>query len=92
MTSLDQFRATGIDCADLGEALRDDSLSGTSGRLYLGVLYISRWEDGRHGTAPTNGPTWLLLLGNAEIEGTLLDLEARLYEWASAAGYFEPTA
>jgi hypothetical protein len=83
------FRATGVDCADLGEALRDDCLAGSTGRLYLDSLYIERWEDGRNGIAPPNGPTWLLSLYGDQWDGDLLALEVILHAWAMNEGYGE---
>jgi hypothetical protein len=83
--TLDQFRASGRDCDDLGAALDDarwDLPDGgkARGRLYLDVLYIERimHSEGE----------WSLLLGNDErISNDLPSLEARLYHWALSEGY-----
>jgi hypothetical protein len=83
--TLDQFRASGRDCDDLGAALDDcrwDLLDGgkARGRLYLDVLYIERimHSEGE----------WSLLLGNCEsISNDLPSLEAQLYAWALSEGY-----
>jgi hypothetical protein len=42
--TLDEFRATGVDCEDLGAALDDARWDDVKGRgsLYLGKLYIER--------------------------------------------------
>jgi hypothetical protein len=86
--TLDQFRASGSDCADIGKAVDDVALEGTSGRVYLGALYIERWDDARDGIAPPHGkPTWLLTLENNQYDGDILELEARLFLWAIDSGY-----
>jgi hypothetical protein len=87
--TIDQFRATGVDCDDLGPATGDESVAGSPGRTYLGTLHIERWDDDRHGIAPPNGPTWLLILGSVQRNGALADLEADLYEWARDEGHLE---
>lgn len=90
--TISQFRATGRDVADLGTVISDLQLDGEAGRVYLECLYIKRWEDGRHGIAPANGPTWLVATdGPDETAGELSDLEARLYLWAMANGYGDYT-
>lgn len=92
MMTLDQFRATGRDCDDLGKALSDTSMGETGepirGRLYAGSLYIIRrpesgWIDG-------DQREWDLVIANQEwISDDLPDLEARLYEFALSEGYCE---
>lgn len=82
MMTLDQFRATGTDCADLGETLGDECLAWSPGRIYDSGLYIEHWTDGRSGIAPPHGPTWLLTLFNEQWCGDLADMEQRLYQWA----------
>jgi hypothetical protein len=77
------FRATGRDVADLGAMFDGMDLDGTPGRVYLydGGAYIERWEDGRHGVAPPDGPTWLLTIGRDQYNGGLAKLESLLFDW-----------
>jgi hypothetical protein len=82
--TLDQFRATGRDCDDLGEALGDsrwdDGVGPACGRLYLEALYIER-------AMHSNGEWYLDLGQDGLITNDLPRLEARLYEWAVANDY-----
>lgn len=82
--TLEEFRATGRDVADLGSEIEGMDLEGVSGRVYNGPggLFIERWEDDRFGIAPPNGPTWLLTLYNEQFDGDLADLEEKLFEFA----------
>ena len=83
--TLDEFRATGRDCGDLGAALDDgyweDCSEPARGRLYLGQLWIQRkpaagWPNGRT-------ESWYLLLGREDwLSDDLPRLEALLYEFA----------
>lgn len=76
--TFEQFQATGHDCADIGQKLKDESLQGTEGRIYLSSLYIERWDDPR-------GP-WLTTIENTQPHGTLEAVERELYRWAVSAG------
>lgn len=90
---LADFRASGRDVANLDDAPHhlgcDDA-----GRVYLydGGPFIQRWEDARHGIAPPNGPTWLLIIGNEQHEGDLAKLEEILFDWCEGEGFFEQVA
>lgn len=79
--SLEQFRATRLECANLSDHIGDESLEDEAGFLYVDALYIRKNDD---------GSLWLLL-GRDETTGTLAELEATLYEWALCEGYAEPT-
>jgi hypothetical protein len=91
MMTLEEFRATGQDVHDLGMVLSDSRWEPKTqqGRLYVGCLYIERrpaegWENGDpHG--------WFLSADPHEewLSDDLPRLEALLYEWALANGYFE---
>lgn len=85
------FRATGRDVEDLGTELEGMDLEGQPGRVYLyeGGPWIQRWDDGRNGIAPPNGPTWLLTLENEQHDGDLDKLEALLFDWCGASAYFD---
>lgn len=74
-----EFQATGFDCPDIGEKLKDESLQGSSGRIYCGSLYIEKWNDPR-------GP-WLTMIGREQPCGELVDVEWELYSWARSEGY-----
>jgi hypothetical protein len=87
MTSmtLDQFRATGRDCDDLGTMNDDEGMDGRIGRVYCDVLTIERpnetWPTEARQQCEAEGG-WYLQIGNCEWFGSLADLEARLYEFA----------
>jgi len=85
--TIDQFRASGVDCEDIGAKIPGQDLDGCSGRVYLDTLYIEHWKDGRHGKAPPAGPTWLLTIGNMQHDGALADMELELYRYALAEGH-----
>lgn len=80
--TIDEFRASGVDCDDIGSKISGQDLEACTGRVYLDTLCIERWGDDRHGNAPPNGATWLLTLGNMQHAGALADLELELYRWA----------
>ncbi len=91
--TLDEFRTTGRDCADLGAALDDsyweDAAVPARGRLYLtGRLWIERrpesgWPNG-------SSEEWFLLIGREDwLSDDLPRLEALLYEYALAEGLFD---
>ncbi|MFZ3482200.1 hypothetical protein [Sphingomonas sp. 3-13AW] len=84
--SITEFRETGIYSEDLGLNIPGQDLEGCAGRVYLNALHIEHWKDARHGNAPTDGPTWLLNLGNAQHQGDLAELELELYRWAMTDG------
>jgi hypothetical protein len=83
MMTLEQFAATGRDMKNAAGEV--------TARTYVEVLFIERWEDGRHGIAPPDGiPTWLLTTDGPEQEhGELSTLEPKLYAWACREGYCE---
>jgi ABC-type phosphate transport system substrate-binding protein len=81
--TFEEFQASGVDCADIGAHLKDECLQGVAGRIYLGVLYIERWDDPR-------GP-WLTLIGREEPSGSLETVERALYEFAEGEGYCDTT-
>lgn len=85
--TIDQFRASGVDCEDISTRIPGQDLEGCTGRVYLEGLYIEHWQDGRHGKAPPAGPTWLLTLGNMQHDGNLADMELELYRYALAEGH-----
>lgn len=86
MMTLDQFRATGVECEDLAAALSDDQDLG-AGRIYIGCLYIERTNE--KWLHPENGE-WHLLLGNCEWQtNDLPRLEALLYEYAMSEGFLD---
>ena len=89
MMTLEQFRATGTDTKDIGKAIKDESLMGAEGRIYLDGLYIEHWVDDRSGIAPANGPTWTTTLFTDQPEGTLEAMEEALYEFAKAEGWID---
>lgn len=87
--TIDEFRASGVDCEDIGAKIPGQDLEGCTGRVYLEGLYIEHWKDDRHGKAPPAGPTWLLTLGNMQHEGTLADMELELYRYALSDTHLE---
>ena len=93
-----QFRATRVECDDLGIALGDATLAeqGAAGFLYLskppneqgytGGLYIEN-----AGIDDAGPDIYRLVLGDDEEETTdLAGLERRLYQFAIADGHIEP--
>lgn len=79
VTTLDQFRATGRDCDDLGAAGIDD-MEGRPGRLY------GDEDSGLH--IERDGGEWLLTIANCSWSGALADMEAELYAWALSEHFF----
>jgi hypothetical protein len=75
--TLAQFTATRTACSDLGAATENDDLSGQSGWLYVGCLYIQNL---------CTGAAWTIL-DRDEYTGTLPQLEPLLYAWACREGY-----
>lgn len=93
--TLDEFRATGRDCDNLGKALDDDRWTDDvgRGRLYCDVLYIERrpvngWQN------PAITTEWCLMTdGLSEyLSNDLPRLEALLYEWAVENEYVKVKA
>jgi hypothetical protein len=70
MLTIEQFRASGRNVADLGPILSDDCFDGSPGRVYLSSFYICGTEG-----------DWNLILERDEYQGDLRDLEVRLYDW-----------
>lgn len=81
-----KFQATRRYVQDLGPVIREETLNGVGGYVYLDCLYI---ED----TATWSGHSktlnrWYLLLGRCDWDSnTLEDLERRLYDWAVSEEY-----
>lgn len=70
--TLDQFRATGRDCDDLGPPTCDQDVNGRPGRLYLDNYYIERVASSE----------WLLRCGHVhEYSRYLSRLEVLLYKY-----------
>lgn len=73
--TLSEFRATGVDVVDLAshERTRDQFYGSplTAGRVYSGDCWIEKLGD-----------HWLCVIANDSREGTLVDCEAYLHEWA----------
>jgi hypothetical protein len=89
MMTFDEFRATGVDCDDLGAALNDgmwDGIEPGRGRLYLGQLYIERKPVA--GWPNMVGQEWMLVLGRDDwLSDDLVELEQLLYQFAIEEGY-----
>jgi len=81
--TLAEFRASGVDCADLGATLSFDTgqEEPVKGRVYLGQYYI---EDTRSWPDPDVATgRWYLILERSEWQSDdLADLERRLYLYA----------
>lgn len=56
--TLDEFRATRRECADIGGALNDEACDGVAGYIYADMLWIERTRDGveYHETQPSGAP------------------------------------
>lgn len=81
MLTFDQFRATAREVSDLGDELRDESLIGMPGILYVESLFIGR-EDNQ----------LFFLLGSdtrlvPDLPEIREELERALYEFACDEGY-----
>jgi hypothetical protein len=89
--TLEQFKATGRDCAELSEVdgWHEDE-KGYAGRVYCDVLVICkadpRWDQPFLSKCQAKGG-WFLLIGNSEYVGTLAELEPILYEFAKSEGF-----
>ena len=78
--TLDEFRATGRDVADLhGAGCETGTDHSPAGRVYHGGLHLERMADGE----------FLLILGNAEYSAPLEKLESLLFAWGEVEGFFE---
>lgn len=87
MITIDQFRATRRESADLGSEpdIQDESLQSVAGWVYLDCLFIERMANGNV----------CLRIGNWEEiapESGLAFVEANLYEWACDEGYCDDDA
>jgi hypothetical protein len=80
--TLDEFRATGRDVADLAafNTLDCQGFQGP-GRVYVDDLAIEGTPD-----------RWYLTIGNDSRSDNLEALERVLYDWAIAEGYLHPDA
>lgn len=89
--TIEQFRATGRDCADIGAAVPDEVFrGGERGRLYLDSLFIvdthnsPGWEEAKARGCPR---WWTILDRDEPMSDDLAEVEAALFDWAAAAGY-----
>lgn len=93
INDLEQFRASRIDCDDIGEALHDSCLERISGIIYFNSLYIEdtrSWptDSLRAPAAPGIG-RWYTIIGRNEYQSDdFLVIEAHLCEFAKSEGYF----
>lgn len=72
MLTIDQFRATRTECADLGAHIRDFGLGGIRGYVYTDDVYIAICDDGE----------FCLTIWNDSVKSAdLADLERMLYTW-----------
>jgi len=81
MMTIDEFRATGRDVADLStiEHIACSGIESGAGRTYMDdQLFIEHGEI---------SGAWHLTLGNAQLLGSLADMERKLYDWAVSEGY-----
>lgn len=95
MMTLEQFRATAVDCNDIDAAIADarwdEEEAPARGKIYLGCLYIERRPVAGWANAATE--EWHLILGNCEwLSDDLAELEAKLYEFACDEGYCDEEA
>ena len=74
--TLEQFRATGRDVADLQTVDPNAFDAPSPGRVYAGDLYIEY----------AGGEGAFLTLGNEQLVGTLEELEAELYDFGVREG------
>lgn len=75
------FRESGVDCDDIGAAIRDDAFNGYKGRLYCGVLYILDTPGSPHGR-------WSTIIERSEPSSdSLEEVERHLWRWAAVEGY-----
>jgi hypothetical protein len=82
MMTFEEFKATKTECEDLGSALSDTMLQGSTGLMYLGALYIE------HDTRPDH--SYILTIGREQTPSNDLDaLERDLFAWAMSEGYGE---
>lgn len=81
--TIEQFRATGRDVADLGAEVGEEFFEGlTAGRVYLteGGPYIER-----------DGDKWALTIENQSWAGEeLAMLEEHLFDWCQTSGHLDP--
>jgi hypothetical protein len=84
-----EFQATGVDCADLGAALQDESLKGQAGRVYLDSLFL---EDttGWPADNASKVSRWYTVIGRSEYTSDDIgQIERVLYDFAGSEGYFD---
>lgn len=80
-----EFQATGVDCADLGAALKDENFKGQKGRFYLDELYLQDLAG-----ISADIPRWYAVWGTDEhASNNLEQIERVLYDFAVFEGYFE---
>jgi hypothetical protein len=88
-----EFQSTRKWFDDLTTVISDcrwgDEPGSPAGYVYLDALYIERVQS-HWPQAVRDAGTWCLLLGNEEyVTHDLVEVEAKLYEWADSAGYFD---
>lgn len=91
--NLEQFRATGRDCDDLGKFLNNDLWDGMEpgkGRIYSDALYIEKIPD-PWPLHPAVAGKWMLTIGrNQWVSYELDELEEHLFGFAIDAGLIDP--
>jgi hypothetical protein len=85
--TIEQFRATRTECSDLGADLSDECLTGTSGYLYCGVLYIERFGPHCPEDVRRRGAFHLLLGRDEWVTDDVAKLETILFAFAQREGY-----
>lgn len=71
--TLDEFRATRVECPDIGEALNDECMMGESGYLYDGSYYVAKETD------PAHPNDYWMVIGNHWYGGALEEMERQLW-------------
>lgn len=84
------FQATRRAVEDLGQVIRDDSLDGLPGFVYLDKLFIETNTPAWEGTAAEPYAAMLTLGREQFLSNDLDDLERKLYEFAVSEGYSIP--
>jgi hypothetical protein len=78
-----QFRQTGRDCQNIGEAIGEETLLGVSGRLYCDDLSIEDTQSWKSNSTNLEEGRWYLLIGRDEYRSdNLEELERYLYRFA----------
>ncbi len=87
--TFDQFRASGVDCDDLGAALNDAMWDKPAkGRIYHDSYWIERRPE--TGWVNQSPEEWYLLLERSDfLSDNLSELECRLYLYVIESGGFD---